>query len=334
MKFDLTRQTFTQTLFFTSLVMFIYWGTIFVNGANLGIADDLSGVMPIGISINNFSRNFILISSIVTIALQLFNALYLSRIFIRNVVYAKNTHVAAMLFILISIGSPATNQELISQLVTTLSLFTLEGILNVKKRINSSHNFFLSSIFIALASLIYIPAAALFIPIISIFFITNRFEIREFLAALGGFLIPPIFYSYYLWITENDFLKLIHEINHAILSSFSIISIDAIAKLNIFNIISIVVIIAVMLFSLIYFLINIQTIRSKTIYSYSLFWVWMITMIAIIVFFMSTLSIIVPLCAVSASVILAFFFNMYTRRIVTNIIFVVLVILTTLANII
>lgn len=333
MKFDLTRQTFTQTLFFSALVMFFYWGAIFVNEGNFKPINELSGTMPIGATLNNFARSYIKLSSIITIILQLFNALYISRIFIRNVVYAKHTHVAAILFILISISSPTTNQELVSQLVTTLSLFALEGILSIKKRINSAHNFFLSSFFIAIAGLIYLPAAALYICILSAFFIYNRFYLRELLASIGGFVIPPFFYSYYYWVVDDAFLQLTHDVVTTIKSTFSIVSIDTILEMNIFNVVFIVVITIIMLFSLVNFMINLQSTRSKTLYSYLIFWVWMVVIMTIFILFTPTISTIVPLYAVSASVILSFLFNMFTHRIVTNIIFVVLVVLTILANI-
>lgn len=334
MKLDLTRQTFTQTFFYSTLVIFIYWGVVFIGGdTSMVNVHETNGVMPIGEFINNFATNYTILGVIAVICLQLFNALYISRIFIRNVVYAKQTHVASLLFILISISSPATNQEFISQFVTTLTLLSLEMVLSIKKRTNSSRNFFLSSLLISIAGLLYLPAVSLFLVIIALFFIYRRFNFREVLASLGGVLIPPFLYSYYFWITQEDFLFLINNISTILKSMFSIISIDKIADMNIYSLILIGVISIVMIFSLINFIVNIQTTRSRTVYSYSLFWVWMLVTTTITLLFTTTTSTIIPLCAVSVSVIISFLFNVLNHKVITNIIFVIFVILAILTNI-
>ncbi len=210
MSFDFTRQSLLQTILYFLLLLAILWNRelffVFQSFPEVVVESlDQSGYMPLSM------RCMAYVSSVpglllgLAVLLLFFNAFFLTRIVIRNVLFINRSYLPSLLFLLYCSLMTEMQLSVISQCVVLFFLLGFENLFMIPKADHTVKYTLNGSFFIGLSSLFYLPSVAFSLLVFVILFLYDRFSFREWLVAVIGFLAAPFFYSYFLWIVGEPF---------------------------------------------------------------------------------------------------------------------------------
>ncbi len=210
MSFDFTRQSLLQTILYFLLLLFILWNRelFFVfHSFPEGVVESLNqnGYMPLAVQGMEYVSSVPGLLLTLSVLLLFFNAFFLTRIVIRNVLFINRSYLPSLLFLLYCSLMTEMQLSVVSQCVVLLLLFGFENLFAIPKADRTVRYTLNGAFFIGLASVLYFPAIAFFLLVFVILFLYDHFSVREWIVALLGFLAAPFLYSYVLWILGEPF---------------------------------------------------------------------------------------------------------------------------------
>lgn len=143
------------------------------------------------------------VQTLIAVALISFEAIYLNNILNRYEVLYKNSFLPALMYtLLMSLALPVLEFHPVI-LVNLLLLRVIDKTFTLFKNDSPIPSLFDSCFLISIASLIYLPAATMFILFLIALLILRPFNLREWMIALIGFGLPYFFLSVYFFWTDQ-----------------------------------------------------------------------------------------------------------------------------------
>lgn len=330
MSLDLTRQSLLKTLLYFVLLAAIFWGAEFFHPERSGLvaAAHSEGIaalpkgMPLGKLIDNVLGQVPGVGMLLSSLLVFVNSFFVTRIVIRNVIFLERTYMPAIIYLLVSSGYYNSYMSFRPLLVAFLLLIAAEIIFkSYNYKALATGPYMVVGFIFGLAGAVYAPALLLaaLIPVGLVIF--RLFDIREWVAALGGWMMPLFFSAYGVWLAGGDFLGIITECREALMtplllppaalfSSFEWTFIGCLAVLFVLSIVT--------------FFGRSRSYKLKPFKAY-IFFIWMLVAAALILAFMPCRSLYqFPILAIPLAVIIPTYFNSRKPNFVTNFLYVLM----------
>ncbi len=330
MSLDLTRQSLLKTLIYFVFLAVIFWGAEFVHPLRSGIAAAAHGEQitappagtPLGTLIDHWIGYVPGIGVLLSSLLVFVNSFFVTRVVIRNVIFLERTYMPAIIYLLVCSGYYNSYMSFRPLLVALLVLTAVEIIFkSYNCKTLATGSYLTVGFIIGTAGAIYVPALLLagLIPVGLVLF--RLFDIREWIAAFGGWAMPLFFSAYGVWITGGDFTDVISEYRQALttpltlppaslFSSFEWTFIGCIAVLFVLSIVT--------------FLGRRRSYKLKPFKVY-IFFIWMLAIAALILAFVPCRSLYqLPILAVPLAVIIPTYFNSRKPNFVSNFLYVLM----------
>ncbi|MCH7534460.1 MAG: hypothetical protein IH948_01695 [Bacteroidetes bacterium] len=192
---DFFKSDHPRATFLLPLVIVGFW--IFPFLSLRPVSDSVD--MPLYELIHNLLGNSYV--SIVFAMLLLFvEALLLNKVVMSKKVFSKKSYLPALLYIVLMSSFPAMlylNPVIIANLFLILSLRKL---FNIDKESDFLSDIFDASLFIGIASIIYLPSIVFILFVLYCLFILRRGDMKEKLIAIVGLIVPFAYvFTYYFW---------------------------------------------------------------------------------------------------------------------------------------
>lgn len=330
MSFDLTRQNLFKTFLYFVLLIVIFWGVeLFhpehyrqIGGPYVGSPVSPAAGTPIGVAIDSFLTRVPPLGVLLSSLLVFINSFFVTRIVIRNVIFLERTYMPAIIYLLISSGYYNTYLTFRPLLTAFLLLLACEIIFRSYNYKPLSSGAYMTVGFIfGVAGTIYAPAL-LFVALLPVGLILFRmFDLREWVAAFGGWLIPLFLSAYGVWLSGGEFLSIIPSFRDALLTPQPLPAIEHFSSFE-WTFIGCVVILFVL--SLITFFGRSRSYKLKPLKAY-VFFIWMLLAALLSLTLMPSRSLYqLPIIAIPLAVIIPTYFNSRKPNFLTNFLYVLM----------
>jgi hypothetical protein len=169
--------------------------------------------MPLFNPFQWISFQFPYIASILSFILLISQGIYLNILTNRYDLTIRQTYFPSLVFILIAGLFPDFRNLNPSLLAGIFILAACDQLLGMHKQKNVDHLAFNSSFLIAIASLISLQTLLFYVLVIVSLIIFRPFSWREFLVSLSGLMVPYIFLITWLIISDNGYFTGLHFLN-------------------------------------------------------------------------------------------------------------------------
>lgn len=330
MSLDLTRQSLLKTLLYFVLLAVIFWGAelfhpvrsgLVAAGHNTPSGTPMAGV-PLGTLIDHWLSFVPGIGILLSSLLVFVNSFFVTRIVIRNVIFLERTYMPAIIYLLVSSGYYNSYMSFRPLLVAFLLLVALEIIFRSYNYKPLASGVYMTVGFIfGLAGAIYAPALLLVVLIPVGLVIFRLFDLREWVAALGGWLLSIFFSAYGVWLAGGDFLGTFENIRTALLTPRALPSVKLFSSFE-WTFIGCIVILFIL--SMITFFGRSRSYKLKPFKVY-IYFIWMWAVLVLILVFLPARSLyLLPILAIPLAVIIPTYFNSRKPNFISNFLYVLL----------
>ncbi|WP_300681797.1 hypothetical protein [uncultured Rikenella sp.] len=331
MSFDLTRQNLFKTFLYFLLLIVIFWGVELFHPEQyrqFGVPYDASGTpgpaagTPLGVLIDGFLIRVPALGVLFSSILVFINSFFVTRIIIRNVIFLERTYMPSIIYLLISSGYYNNYLTFRPLLVAFLLLVAIEIIFQSYNYKPLSTGAYMTIGFIfGLSGAIYAPALLLVVLLPVGLTIFRLFDLREWVAAFGGWLIPLFLSAYGVWLAGGEFLSLITSCRDALLAPQPLPSIEYFSSFE-WTFIGCVVILFIL--SLITFFGRSRSYKLKPFKAY-MFFIWMLLANLLSLIVLPSRSLYqLPIVAIPLAVIIPTYFNSRKPNFLTNFLYVLM----------
>lgn len=204
MNFDLTRSSLFATMFYSIVLLVIFWGTGSI------VAPQTHGqINPDPFMVSAWSDALILkyptVARILSAAVVFICSVMVARLAVRNVIYMERTYMPSMLFVIISSAFYSSVESLTPLCVAFLMIKALRLIF---RSFHIKHLacgvYLIAGLYFGLSAFIYPPSAYIVLMLFTGLGAFRVSKLREWLAAGVGFLLPMAMFCYILWLTGGD----------------------------------------------------------------------------------------------------------------------------------
>lgn len=330
MSLDLTRQSLLKTLFYFVLLAVIFWGAELVHPLRSGVAAVAHGEqitappagMPLGTLIDRWLEYVPVVGILLSSLLVFVNSFFVTRVVIRNVIFLERTYMPAIIYLLVSSGYYNSYMSFRPLLVAFLVLVAVEIIFkSYNYKALATGPYLVVGFIFGAAGAIYVPALFLvgLIPVGLIIF--RLFDIREWIAAIGGWLMPLFFSAYGVWLSGGDFFGVLTECRQALMTPLALPSAGLFSSFE-WTFIGCVAVLFVL--SIVTFLGRRRSYKLKPFKVY-IFFIWMLAGAALILAFVPCRSLYqLPILAVPLAVIIPTYFNSRKSNFISNFLYVLM----------
>lgn len=330
MSLDLTRQSLLKTLFYFVLLAVIFWGAELVDPVRSGLAAAAYGEqviappagMPLGTLIDQWLGYVPGIGILLSSILVFVNSFFVTRVVIRNVIFLERTYMPAIIYLLVSSGYYNSYMSFRPLLVAFLVLVAAEIIFkSYNYKALATGPYMVVGFIFGTAGAIYAPALFLAALIPVGLFIFRLFDIREWVAAIGGWLMPLFFSAYGVWLAGGDFLSVIPACRDALMTPLELPSASLFSSFE-WTFIGCVAVLFVL--SIVTFLGRSRSYKLKPFKVY-IFFIWTLVIAALILAFVPCRSFYqLPILAIPLAVIIPTYFNSRKPNFISNFLYVLM----------
>lgn len=330
MSLDLTRQSLLKTLLYFVLLAAIFWGAELFHPERSGLvaaahADLLiapAAGMPLGTLIDSWLGHFPVIGILLSSLLVFVNSFFVTRIVIRNVIFLERTYMPAIIYLLVSSGYYNSYMSFRPLLVALLLLIAVEIIFKSYNYKGLATGAYMVVGFIfGTAGAIYAPALFLvaLLPVALVLF--RLFDLREWVAAFGGWLLPLFFSAYGVWLAGGDFAGVFSECREVLLTPKSLPPVGLFSSFE-WTFFGCVAVLFVL--SMLTFFGRSRSYKLKPFKVY-IFFIWMLVVAVLILTFVPSRSFYqLPIVAIPLAVIIPTYFNSRKPNFVSNFLYMLM----------
>jgi len=314
MKSDLTKHTLLQTV-----VLFFVVAAMFLLGNIIAPANEVSltGCTPLMVSMASFIGSVPWLATALSLSLVTVNAFFLTRITVRFLSFADKNYTSSLIYLILCAVTSSLTGGFAVQGIVFLTLVSIETIFMYNKRDDIVRQMFLSSAYIGIAAILFMPSAVVFAAMITHMAIYRTINIKGLLAAIIGLSLPLFLYCYVMWVAGGEFT--------APLESMRTLFDDIFLRrsLNIFDMtvqqyIFIALVIGISIYGFIRMALSVNHANTLTVRSY-VYFVCLLTVLSItLALAYNTHDILLPMMAVPLSVIISMLFrqapNLYVKN--------------------
>ncbi len=330
MSFDLTRQNLFKTFLYFLLLIVIFWGVELFHPEHYrqigapyasGTSSPAAGT-PLGVLIDSFLIRIPALGVLFSSILVFINSFFVTRIVIRNVIFLERTYMPSIIYLLISSGyynNYLTFRPLLAAFLLLLACEIIFRSYNYKPL--STGAYMTVGFIFGTAGAIYAPALLLVVLIPVGLTIFRLFDLREWVAAFGGWLIPLFLSAYGVWLAGGDFLSILPACRDALLTPQPLPAIEYFSSFE-WTFIGCVVILFIL--SLITFFGRSRSYKLKPFKAY-IFFIWMLLANLLSLAAMPSRSLYqLPIVAIPLAVIIPTYFNSRKPNFLTNFLYVLM----------
>lgn len=214
MSLDLTRQSLLKTILYFILLAVIFWGAELLQPQRSGLVAAAHETQlltppagtPLGSLLDQWIRQVPGIGILISSILVFINSFVVTRLVIRNVIYLERTYMPAIIYLLVSSGYYNSYMSFRPLLVSLLLLLAVENIFrSYNYKALATGPYLVIGFILGAAGAIYAPALFLIALLPIGLFLFRLFDIREWIAAFGGWLMPLFFSAYGVWLSGGNF---------------------------------------------------------------------------------------------------------------------------------
>lgn len=330
MSLDLTRQSLLKTILYFVLLAVIFWGAELFQPERSGLvaaAHDTQMLTPpagtpLGTLLDQWIRQVPGIGILLSSILVFINSFVVTRLVIRNVIFLERTYMPAIIYLLVSSGYYNSYMSFRPLLVALLVLIAAENIFrSYNYKALATGPYMVVGFTLGAAGAIYAPALFLVILLPIGLLLFRLFDLREWIAALGGWLIPLFFSAYGVWLAGGNFTDTFVQCRDALLTSTPLPPAKLFSSFE-WTFIGCVVILFIL--SIITFLGRRREYKLKPFKVY-IYFIWMLIVTASILAFVPSRSLYqLPILAIPLAVIIPTYFNSRKPNFVTNFLYVLM----------
>lgn len=327
MSLDLTRQSLLNTILYFVLLATVFWGAELFDPASAVLAHEVRGGevinMPLGRLIHDFIVAWPVVGLLISSLLVFINALLVTRIVIRNVIFLERTYMPSIVYLLISSGYYNSYLSCLPLIVSLLLMVAAEMIFKSYNDRNLSTGRYLTIGFtVGLAGMVYAPAL-LFVVLLPVALMMFRLpNVREWISAFAGWMLPIFFTAYGVWLAGGHFSEIVDTALEAIVTPKPMV--PSVQLLTYFEWTFIGCVALLFVLSMITFFSRLRSFKLKQLKAYIFFiWVFIFT-VAIITLVPCGSLYMLPVTATPLAVIIPTYFNSRKPNFVSNFIYVLM----------
>lgn len=314
MKSDLTKHTLLQTvvLFFALMSVFLFGGTIMPREAV-----SLAGYTRLMTSIVSFAEAVPWLVTGLSLALVTINAFFLTRITVRFLSFSDKNYTSSLIYLILCAVTSSLTGGFAVQGIVFLTLVSIETIFMFNKRDDIVRQMFLSSAYIGIASILFVPSAVVFVAMITHLVIYRTINIKGLLAALTGLSLPLFLYCYVTWVAGGVFTAPLEEARYIFDEIFMRRSLN-IFELTVPQYIFIALIAGISVYGFIRMAMSVNHANTLTVRSYVYFVCLLVVLSLALALAYNTHDTLLTMMAVPLSVIISMLFrqapNLYVKN--------------------
>lgn len=314
MKSDLTKHTLLQTvvLFFALASVFLFSGTIMPRQTVT-----LTGYTPLMVSIVTFVDTIPWLAMGLSLLLITINAFFLTRITVRFLSFSDKNYTASLIYLILCTVTSSLTGGFVVQSIVFLTLVSIETIFMFNKRDDIVRQMFLSSAYIGITSILFIPSAVVFAAMITHLIIYRTINLKGLLAALTGLALPLFLYCYVTWVAGGAFTAPLECIRTIFDEIFLRRSLN-IFEMTVLQYIFIALVVGISIYGFIRMAMSVNHANTLTVRSYVYFVCLLAVLALTLALAYNTLDTPLPMIAVPLSVIISMLFrqapNLYVKN--------------------
>lgn len=330
MSLDLTRQSLLKTLFYFVLLAVVFWGAELVHPARSGLVaaahDTAVAAPPAGMPLGSLIDRWlgyapgvgILLSSVLVFV----NSFFVTRIVIRNVIFLERTYMPAIVYLLVSSGYYNSYMSFRPLLVAFLLLVAAEIVFkSYNYKALATGPYLAVGFIVGTAGAVYVPALFLVALLPVGLFLFRLFDVREWIAALGGWLLPLFFSAYGVWLAGGEFWSVVRACREALITPSVLPSASLLSSFE-WTFIGCVAVLFVL--SIVTFLGRRRSYKLKPFKAY-VFFIWMLVLSVSILVLAPCRSLYqLPILAIPLAVIIPTYFNSRKPTFISNFLYVLM----------
>ncbi len=280
--------------------------------------------MPLGRWLDALAAGLPVLGIVLSGLLVFVNSFYVTRVVVRNVIYLERTYMPAIIYLLVSSGYFHSLASLRPLLVALLVIIACEIVFrSYHYKFLASGPYLMVGFALGLAGAIYAPALGLVALMPVGLLIFRIFDLREWLAAMGGWLLPLFFSAYAVWLGGGEFLSIVDDARAEILSPGQM---PGVGSFNLFHWIFAGAVATLFLLSLVTFTVHRRAYKLRPLKAYS-FFIWMLLLwVAAMALLPSGSLYELPILAVPLSVIIPTYFSNSRPNVVSNLFYILLIV--------
>lgn len=202
MGINLARQSLGWTLLWSIMLLALFWGRGVMHPVELTAS--YVNKMPLGVMLEEFALSMPALSGYIMLFFVLLNAILITRIVIRNMIYTDKVFMPAIVYIAVACGSYFGPESITGVAAAWLMVCSADLIINSFRRQKQYSRTFLASVLWGSVLLIYAPAAV-FIILVPAALVVFRKDWHETVIAIIGFILPITIGSYIYWGMGEEF---------------------------------------------------------------------------------------------------------------------------------
>lgn len=163
--------------------------------------------LPVEVAIRSFLEYYPSLGALISMVVVFINSLFITRLSIRNAFFLERSYMPALVYLLVSSGyysSWEASLPLMAAFMILMGLSIIFKTYNHKKV--CSGQLLMTGFYFGLAYLFYLPSFILCLLLIPLTLSFLRlFDLREWLAAFFGFMLPLFFSCHITWLFAGNF---------------------------------------------------------------------------------------------------------------------------------
>lgn len=325
MNLDLTRQNTFANILYVLLLILVLWSSWFVmpNWFENVAAISETGT-PFGIFVDAFLMRNSFLRVILSSLLIFINSVMVMRLCVRNVIFLERSYMPALIYVMISachFNSYINLRPLIISLMMIIACNEVFKSYNIKS-IAAGKYFKIGALF-GFSAVIYEQSITL-VPLLFVALIQFRlFDIREWIAAITGFVLPLFFVAYIGWLMGDEINTYFETLYNSIMTSNGMM--PPVSSINAVEWFFIGVVSLLILLSVVRSFSNRIFNKNQAFQSYLYFVLIFVVLLLSLIYLPSRSLSMLPLLAIPISVIISTYFKTVKPSLFKNILYLMLV---------
>ena len=323
MSIDFTKNrvlaTITYVVFLSSVVLSCYF-TVY--------EPTLPMSTPLTMQVDSLVSSNKVVATLIVLLLVFVNSLLVTRICIKNVIFLERSYMPSLIYVIFSVGYFSSVLSVRPLLVALLIILACRKIFQTfgTKSLESGNYLEIGALF-GISSILYEQALFLFPLLIIALILFRFFNIREWLAAIFGFVFPIFLAAYVSWFLGGSFIGFF--VNLIDIATSATPNAIVISHINPAEWSFIIVSFLIEILAVVKFYYNKKGKRGKLLPQKSfIFFVCFLIISNLILFVVPSQSLyFLPFTAIPIAVIIPYFFNASKANLVSNILYISLIII-------
>lgn len=327
MNIDLTRQSLFANMLYITLLMILFGSGWFsmsdVEHLPIGAFGGSVGT-PMGVYTDALFRDMPILGLVLSSLLVFINSLIVVKLCIRSVLFLERGYMPALVYVIVSAGYFSSYTSFRPLVASFLILSACRYIFKSYSVKSLATGIYLNvGVLFGMAASVYEPTVVMFPLVIIALILFRMFDLREWLAAIAGFVMPLFFLAYGRWLMGEDFMQYFEMFYETVMSPS--VNIPDPRSVNFLEWSFIATVLIIVVLSIVKFIRAHSRGRMQAYRAY-VYFIWIFVACVLMIIYLPCRSLnLLPLMAIPLAVIIPTYFNASKPSFLSNFLYLLFI---------